>query len=59
MNITFNELRKIKDNLPDGSIHRIAREPPHTGQWIAVIILGSIGIRESVTIIISLSNGKF
>lgn len=26
MNITFNELRKIKDNLPDGSIHRIARE---------------------------------
>ncbi|HQZ41809.1 MAG TPA: DNA-binding protein [Flavobacteriales bacterium] len=26
MNITFNELRKIKDNLPDGSIHRIAKE---------------------------------
>ena len=26
MNITFNELRRIKDNLPDGSIHRIARE---------------------------------
>ncbi len=26
MNITFNELRKIKDSLPDGSIHRIARE---------------------------------
>ena len=26
MNITFNELRKIKDTLPDGSIHRIARE---------------------------------
>lgn len=24
MNITFNELRKIKDSLPDGSIHRIA-----------------------------------
>lgn len=24
--ITFNELRKIKDNLPDGSIHRIAEE---------------------------------
>ncbi len=24
MNITFNELRKIKDNLPDGSIHQIA-----------------------------------
>lgn len=26
MNITFNELRRIKDNLPDGSIHRIAKE---------------------------------
>ena len=26
MNITFNELRKIKDTLPDGSIHRIAKE---------------------------------
>lgn len=24
--ITFNELRKIKDALPDGSIHRIADE---------------------------------
>ena len=26
MNITFNELRTIKDRLPDGSIHRIAKE---------------------------------
>ena len=26
MNITFNELRDIKDQLPDGSIHRIAKE---------------------------------
>ncbi len=24
--ITFNELRKIKDSLPDGSIHQIAEE---------------------------------
>ncbi len=24
--ITFNELRKIKDSLPDGSIKKIARE---------------------------------
>ena len=24
MNITFNELRKIKDNLPSGSIKKIA-----------------------------------
>lgn len=24
--LTFNELRKIKDSLPDGSIHRIADE---------------------------------
>ena len=26
MNITFEELRKIKDSLPVGSIHRIAEE---------------------------------
>lgn len=24
--ITFNELRRIKDSLPDGSVHRIADE---------------------------------
>lgn len=24
--VTFNELRRIKDNLPDGSMHRIAEE---------------------------------
>lgn len=24
--ITFNELRELKDKLPDGSIHRIAKE---------------------------------
>jgi len=26
MNITFEELRKIKDQLPDGSIHQIAEK---------------------------------
>jgi len=26
MNITFNELRQIKDRLPDGSMHQIADE---------------------------------
>jgi len=26
MKITFNELRKIKDNLPDGSVHKIAND---------------------------------
>jgi len=26
MTITFNDLRKIKDELPDGSIHAIAEE---------------------------------
>lgn len=26
MKITFNELRRIKDSLPDGSIHRMAEE---------------------------------
>ncbi len=24
--VTFNELRRIKDSLPDGSMHRIAEE---------------------------------
>jgi hypothetical protein len=24
--ITYNELRKIKDSLPDGSMHRIAKD---------------------------------
>ena len=24
--ITFNELRKIKDSLPDGAIHKLAQE---------------------------------
>ena len=26
MNITFNELRRIKDSLPDGSMHKIAED---------------------------------
>jgi predicted transcriptional regulator len=26
MTLTFNELRRIKDSLPDGSMHRIADE---------------------------------
>ncbi len=26
MKITFNELRKIKDSLPDGAVHRMAEE---------------------------------
>jgi len=26
MNITFNELRQLKDSLPDGSMHRIAEK---------------------------------
>ena len=26
MTLTFNELREIKDSLPDGSMHRIAEE---------------------------------
>ena len=26
MTITFNELRRIKDSLPNGSMHRIAQE---------------------------------
>ncbi len=26
MNITFNELRRIKDNLPEGTMHKIAAD---------------------------------
>ncbi len=26
MRITFNELRKVKDSLPDGAIHKIAED---------------------------------
>jgi predicted transcriptional regulator len=26
MKITFNELRRLKDSLPDGSMHKIAEE---------------------------------
>jgi transcriptional antiterminator len=26
MNITFNELRRIKDNLPEGTMHKIANQ---------------------------------
>ena len=26
LTITFNELRRVKDSLPDGSIHKIASE---------------------------------
>ncbi len=26
MNITFNELRRIKDSLPEGTMHKIAEE---------------------------------
>ncbi len=26
MNITFNQLRKMKDSLPDGTMHQIATE---------------------------------
>ena len=46
--ITFNELRRIKDSLPDGSMHRIADELNVTTQTVrnyseAVIIhLGKI-----------------
>ena len=32
--ITFNELRRIKDSLPDGSMHRIADELNVTVQTV-------------------------
>ncbi len=33
--ITFNELRKIKDSLPSGSMHRIADELGLTRRYCA------------------------
>ena len=32
--ITFNELRRIKDSLPSGSMHRIADEPNMTVETV-------------------------
>ena len=32
--ITFNELRRLKDSLPDGSTHRIANELNVTVQTV-------------------------
>ena len=34
--ITFNELRRIKDSLPDGSMHRIADELNVTTQTVTI-----------------------
>ena len=39
--ITFNELRRIKDSLPDGSIHRIADELNVTDQTVRNYFGGS------------------
>ena len=40
--ITFNELRRIKDSLPDGSIHRIADELNVTVQTVRNYFGGNI-----------------
>ena len=39
--ITFNELRRIKDSLPDGSMHRIADELNVTTQTVRNYFGGS------------------
>lgn len=39
--ITFNELRRLKDSLPDGSIHRIADELHTTVQTVRNYFGGS------------------
>ncbi|MDO5569888.1 MAG: DNA-binding protein [Bacteroidales bacterium] len=39
--ITFNELRKIKESLPEGSIHRIADELNTTVQTVRNYFGGS------------------
>lgn len=39
--ITFNELRKIKDSLPDGSMHRIADELGMTVETVRNLFGGS------------------
>ena len=40
--ITFNELRRIKDSLPDGSMHRIPHRPYVTISEAVIIHLGKI-----------------
>lgn len=39
--LTFNELRRIKDNLPDGAIRRIARELDMTEETVRNYFGGS------------------
>ena len=39
--ITFNDLRRIKDSLPDGSIHRIADKLNITAQTVRNYFGGS------------------
>ncbi len=41
MKITFNELRKIKDNLPDGSVQKIAEDLGLTAETVRNYFGGS------------------
>lgn len=45
--ISFNELRRIKDALPDGSTHRIANELNCTVQTVRIISAVSLSVRKN------------
>ena len=40
--ITFNELRRIKDSLPSGSMHRIADELNMTVETVRTFLVDTI-----------------
>ena len=48
--ITFNELRKIKDSLPSGSMHRIADELNMSVETVRNFFGGHISKQEKVLV---------
>lgn len=54
--ITFNELRKIKDSLPEGSIHRIANALQVTDETVRNYF-GGANYRSGQTVGIHLEKG--
>ena len=50
--ITFNELRKIKDSLPDGSTHRIADELGLSVEQYVITLVDRISKMEKAVVFI-------
>ena len=48
--ITFNELRKIKDSLPSGSMHRIADELNMSVETVRIFLEVIISKQEKVLV---------